>query len=130
MDNFTIKNKKLLLVGKTNSGKSQLLRFLLIKEKKHFSKIFLFSPTEKINKFYEKLIKKENMFEQFTENWLETLMKKLTNMSEKPGTKFVIVQMFKKDPFIVIIQVCGYIILQMDMHQILRYIKDQVVIEL
>jgi hypothetical protein len=86
MDNFAIKNNK-VLVGKTNSGKSQLLRYLLIKEKKHFSKIFLFSPTEEINKFYEGLIKKVNIFEQFTEKWLETLMKKLTEMSKKTDTK-------------------------------------------
>ncbi len=38
MDNFTIKNKKVLLVGKTNSGKSQLQRYLLIKEKNTFQK--------------------------------------------------------------------------------------------
>ncbi len=76
MQDFTLVNNKLLLNGKTKSGKRQVLRYLLIQERQKFHKIFLFCPTEKINNFYDGLIKKENIYEQ----WLEMLLKKLSEM--------------------------------------------------
>jgi hypothetical protein len=80
MQDFTLVNNKLLLCGKTKSGKSQILRYLLIRERKKFDKVFLFCPTERINNFYDGLIKKENIYENFSEQWLEMLLKKLSDM--------------------------------------------------
>jgi len=82
MDNFTLLNNKICLCGKTKSGKSLLLRYLLIKERNKFNKKYLFCPTEKINNFYEGIIKKENIFELFSDQWVKLLMKKLTDIRE------------------------------------------------
>jgi hypothetical protein len=88
MEDFTLVNNKILLCGKTKSGKSRILRYLLIQERKKFDKVFLFCPTERINKFYEGIIKKENIYEKVSEKWLEMLMKKLYDMySEKKDQK-------------------------------------------
>jgi hypothetical protein len=81
MDNFTMRNTKMLICGKTGSGKSQLLRYILMKNKSHFKKIFLISPTEKINSFYSKIIPKENIFDEFKEDWLNNLFIKLTEIN-------------------------------------------------
>ena len=81
MDNFTLKNKKFCISSKTNSGKSQLLRYLLIKNKRHFRKIFLICPTERINNFYSKVIPKENVFDEFNAKWVEALIKKMTEIN-------------------------------------------------
>ncbi len=80
MQDFTLVNNKILFCGKTKSGKSRILRYLLIVERKKFDKVFLFCPTESINNFYDGLIKKENIYESFNEKWLEMLLKKLSEM--------------------------------------------------
>jgi polynucleotide 5'-kinase involved in rRNA processing len=48
--NITLVDKIVLLCAKRNSGKSVLLNYLVNKEKDKFDKIFIISPTEKINK--------------------------------------------------------------------------------
>jgi hypothetical protein len=50
---FEIVNKTICLCARRNSGKSQLLRYIIIKNKKKFNAMFLICPTEKINKFYD-----------------------------------------------------------------------------
>ena len=82
MDNFTLLNNKICLCAKTKSGQSLLLRYLLIKDRKKFDKKYLFCPTEKLNNFYEGIIKKENIFEHFSDQWIKLLMKKLTDIRE------------------------------------------------
>ena len=49
---ITLKNKIIAFCAKRNSGKSQLLRYLLLKSKHLFKKIFVVCPTESVNKFY------------------------------------------------------------------------------
>ena len=79
---FTLLNKSVLLVGKRNSGKSQLLRYLVSLSKSHFKTCFLISPTEKINSFYAGVIKEENIFDEYKEAWVETLMKKMAEINK------------------------------------------------
>ena len=43
---FNIKNKTVILCGKRCSGKSQLMRYILIKSKHLFKKVFVICPTE------------------------------------------------------------------------------------
>jgi hypothetical protein len=66
-----LKNKIICFCAKRNSGKSQLLRYLLMKSKHLFKKIFVVCPTESVNKFYSDIIPKENIFDQYSEEWTE-----------------------------------------------------------
>ena len=74
---FNIKNKTIILCGKRCSGKSQLMRYILIKSKHQFKKVFVICPTEQINHFYKGLIKDENIFDSYNEQWVENLMKRM-----------------------------------------------------
>jgi hypothetical protein len=65
-----------------NSGKSQLLRYMILKNKKKFSTMFLVCPTEKITKFYYDIFKKENVFETYSDNWIKQLMDKMAKANE------------------------------------------------
>ena len=75
---FDILNTTICLIAKRNSGKSQLLRYIVMKNKHLFKKIFCICPTEKINKFYEDIIPKHNIFEVYSETWINILMQKLS----------------------------------------------------
>ena len=63
---FNIKNKTIVLTAKRNSGKSQLMRYIILKSKHYFKKIFVVCPTEQINHFYKGLIKDENIFDSYS----------------------------------------------------------------
>ena len=62
MDNFSLINKTIILIGKRHSGKSRLLKYLVKYERKKFKKIFVVCPTEKINRFYSDIVSNENIF--------------------------------------------------------------------
>lgn len=81
MENIDTLNKLILICGKRNSGKSQLLRYIVSEEKDKYHQIYLFCPTEKINSFYEGIIKPENIFNEYDENWTNTLMDKLSKIN-------------------------------------------------
>lgn len=78
---FNVLNKTICLCAKRNSGKSQLLRYILLKNKHLFKKVFCICPTEHINKFYEDVIPKENIFDEYSEAWIQQLMKKLGDVN-------------------------------------------------
>ena len=46
-----------------------------------FKTIFICCPTESVNSFYKDLVKKENIFDSYNENWVETLIKKMTEVN-------------------------------------------------
>ena len=77
--NFTLLNKTTALVGKRNSGKTMLAKELIKDEKHLFSHIFLFSPTEKLNKDYSDLVKSTHIFDSFSDVWCKKLLEKLSN---------------------------------------------------
>ena len=76
--NFDILNKTLLVVAKRNSGKSQLIRYLIILNKPRFEKIFLICPTESINKFYSEDIDEKCIFDTYDEDFINNLITKMT----------------------------------------------------
>jgi hypothetical protein len=82
MTDLDVEGKRIMLCGKTGSGKSQLLRYILTENLDVFSKIFLISPTEKLNRFYSKLLPPECIFDEFDDNWLDKLMKKISSLAE------------------------------------------------
>ena len=79
--NFTLQNKIVSLIGKRNSGKSQMLRYLVMQQRGLFKSIFVLCPTESVNSFYKDLVKKENIFDSYNENWIEALIKKMTEVN-------------------------------------------------
>ena len=77
---FDIVNKKVALLARTNSGKSQLCRYLLHQFKDSFKKIYLFSPTEGITNFYKDLIEPKNIFEKYNDAFIGSLLNKIRNL--------------------------------------------------
>jgi hypothetical protein len=84
---FDIVNKTTCLCARRASGKSQLLRYIILKNKHLFDAKFLICPTEKINKFYDGVFKKENVFETYSDNWISNLMDKLAKENEGKSDK-------------------------------------------
>ena len=82
-----LRNKIIAFCAKRNSGKSQLLRYLLLKSKHLFKKIFVICPTESVNRFYSDIIPKENIFDQYSEEWVESLIKKMTQINAGKSDK-------------------------------------------
>jgi hypothetical protein len=81
---FDILNNIVCLVAKRKSGKSQLMRYIIMKNKHRFDKMFLICPTQAINDFYEEdLFKKNDIFENYSDNWVTALMNKLATINAK-----------------------------------------------
>ena len=76
-----IKNKTICLCAKRNSGKSQLIRYLYLTNKDIFKKVFVVCPSECVNKFYSHFIPKENIFDEYSEIWVEKLINKLSDIN-------------------------------------------------
>ena len=85
--NFTIVNKTVVLVGKRASGKSELLRYLVQLSKKEFKTVFLVCPTEKVNGFYDGLIDPKNIFDEYSESWIQSLMKKMGEVNHNKSNE-------------------------------------------
>ena len=71
--NITILNKCISLCSMRGSGKSEMLRYLVMAEQHKFHKIFCISPTNITNSFYNDFIPKENIFGEWTDEWVELL---------------------------------------------------------
>lgn len=80
---FTIVNKTTALIGKRHSGKSELLKYIVRKHKEDFVKIFVISPTEQVNKFYQEFVPENCVFDGWKEDWVERLISKMTQVSVK-----------------------------------------------
>lgn len=84
---FSLKGNRIIICGKTKSGKSELLKYFLLKEQNKFNRIYVISLTEIINKFYSEIIPKEHIFTEFNEDWLENLIKKLKEYKKNQQNK-------------------------------------------
>ena len=76
--NLSLLGNRIGLIGKTNSGKSVLLKHMLQKEKHLFNHIFVISPTESVLNFYSDIVPQNQIFAEYKECWMEKLMGKLT----------------------------------------------------
>ena len=79
--NFTILNKCVSICGMRGSGKSELLRYLVINEQEKFNQIICISPTNKMNNFYD-FINIKFIFEEFNNEYIELLLKKLSEINK------------------------------------------------
>ena len=78
---FEIVNKTICLCARRASGKSVLLKYIINKNKSKFDTMFLICPTEKITKFYNDTFKPANVFESYSDNWIEQLMNKMAKIN-------------------------------------------------
>ena len=53
------------------SGKSEILRYLVMAEHHKFYKIFVISPTNITGGYYNDFIPKENIFSEWSDEWVE-----------------------------------------------------------
>ena len=86
--NFSLKDNRIILCGKTNSGKSVLLKHMLQKEKHKFHKIFVISPTEQVLKFYSDIVPPNQIIHEYSDEWITDLLKKLTAHKKNDDKKF------------------------------------------
>jgi hypothetical protein len=94
---FSIVNKRICVLGKTNSGKSVLLKYIVTQHKQEFDKIFVICPTEEINGFYSNLVPANCIFSDFNEDWLHKLIKKLTDLKKEDNKKVLNVLLIMDD---------------------------------
>ena len=80
--NFTCLNKCISLSAMRGSGKSEMLRYLVMAEQHKFNKIFVISPTNITNSFYNDFIPKENIFSEWSDEWIEKLIEILKNLNK------------------------------------------------
>jgi hypothetical protein len=73
-----IVNKTVSLVAKRGSGKSVLLKYLVGECKGQFAKIFVVCPTETVNHFYSSIVEENCIFDEWNEQWADTLIRKMT----------------------------------------------------
>ena len=59
-----------------------MLHYILEMNKKHFKKIFIISPTEQLQGFYADLVPKENIFDSYSESWVESLISKMMEINK------------------------------------------------
>lgn len=85
MEKFTLVNTTLGIIGKRNSGKSYVLKHILLYEAHLFSKILVCSSTESVNRFYSDIIPHKHIYDSYTEEFGEKLINGLTREnSNKP----------------------------------------------
>ena len=80
--NFTCLNRCISLSAMRGSGKSEMLRYLVMAEQHKFNKIFIISPTNITNGFYNDFIPKENIFSEWSDEWVENLIEILKNLNK------------------------------------------------
>ena len=84
---FSLVDNRTIICGKTNSGKSVLLKHILKNEASHFHKIFCVSPTEPVNSFYADIVPEKNIYDGFSEKWLSSLLAKMKELKKAEPDK-------------------------------------------
>ena len=75
-------NKTISLVAKRNSGKSVLLKQLVEQQQDELHKIYVVCPTESINRFYRTLVPSSCIFDEWSEQWANALIEKMTKINQ------------------------------------------------
>ena len=79
---FSILNKCVSLCAMRGSGKSEMMRYLVMAEQHKFFKIFVISPTNITNGFYNNFVPKENIFNEWSDEWVQNLIEVLKNLNK------------------------------------------------
>ena len=78
-----LQNKTVLCCAKRGAGKSVICKALIESQRDKFEKIFVISPTEKLNHHYQKegLVPANCIFDEWSEEWAKSLIKKLEHVN-------------------------------------------------
>ena len=81
---FDIVDKAISVSAKRNSGKSELVKYIIHQYHQEFSNIFVISGTEKVNKFYSKIpfINPKYIYHTFDSSFIENLLKNMEKINE------------------------------------------------
>lgn len=84
MDDFTLQNKAIIVIAKRNSGKSELVKYLVQDSIKNneFDKIFVFSTTNCVNQFYNSFVSEKCIFQNYSEDWTNKLINMMTEKNK------------------------------------------------
>ena len=76
MEDFSLLNRAISIIGKRNSGKSQIIKYLLTYSiyKNEFNKIYVICPTNSINHFYDSLVNPLNIKDSYEEEWVNHIL--------------------------------------------------------
>lgn len=71
-----LKDKFVTLTAKRGAGKTEMLKYLIKKNKQHFHEIFVISPSSVFG-HWEGVVPKKNVMTEYKEEWVEALMSKM-----------------------------------------------------
>jgi hypothetical protein len=71
-----LKDKFVTLTAKRGAGKTQLLKYLIKRNRQHFKEIFIITPSA-FNGDYDGVVPKANLLSEYKEEWVENLMNKM-----------------------------------------------------
>ena len=103
MENFTLQKKAILIIGKRNSGKSQIIKYLshYSISQNEFDEVYVVCPT---NHFYDSLVSSNNIMDSYDEEWVELLISKMsiinddkTSQGDKPVNVLLILDDLAND---------------------------------
>jgi hypothetical protein len=77
----------LIFCAMRQSGKSALMKYLIEKQRELFKEIFLISPTEQINNQFSDIVKPEFIFDEYNEEWMNSLIERMTEINKSKKTK-------------------------------------------
>ena len=88
---FIIIYKTVDIISKRNSCKSVLIKYLVSLEKYFSGRIFIISPTDIINGFYQELTHQKYIFSEFSEKWCKDLINKMTISTKNKYDKHILI---------------------------------------
>jgi archaellum biogenesis ATPase FlaH len=92
---YSIVNKIIIVLARRGSGKTVLVNELVKKELHKFHTVYLFSPTEKINRQFKEVVKDNYVFETWDERFIEKLFqaieKKNSNKTKEEQSKILFI---------------------------------------
>ena len=82
--NFEVTDKAISISAKRNSGKSELVKYIIHQYHQEFMNIFVISGTEKVNHFYSKIqyVNPKYIYHKFDTSFIESLIKKMEKLNE------------------------------------------------
>jgi hypothetical protein len=80
-------DKFFTLVGRRHSGKSQMVKWLIKKQRHHFKEIFVICPSA-FNGDYKGLVPDSNIMTDFKEEWVNSLIQKMAEANKGKNKEF------------------------------------------
>eukprot|EP00952_Eustigmatos_sp_NYUAD-ZCMA_P011399 46339-Eustigmatos_ZCMA.PRE.1 len=76
-----LKDKFVTLCARRGSGKSEMMKWLINKQRSAFKEIFVISPSS-FNDYWKGIVPDENVMSEFKEEWVEALVNKMAEANK------------------------------------------------